>query len=617
MAVSVTERAFGENVQAQDLGEVASGSVCQLISEHTAPLRATSERRHFPNVRAHAYVVFVPGELNVDKYDWTIAGPAGTLTLTTDEGRVAWTPTTAGNYTVQVALRPPGATAQTPSIETLALTQEVIDTDPDFECLQLIGDERQTPVGEPACARRVLYDLLPYITTAASASELSARFLAAVIYASLASGKEQHWPKAEPLHPGPKSPGQLVALKGGSEQALYSEKQARGVCRIAPEIAALELGMLPGQGSVTRQKLKDAYKALGNDLKRKVFNLLRFPKSNIKLAAELLVAQKTEWDTLDVDGNGALLAEHDLAQADPKRILATIFHAGGARFAPRKKNKRKVLRFEYGAFGRAAEAATHFPAFSVYIEPNANVAALKQEWQTPASNTEAALTQHQDAQRTFPGRVVQYIWLDEYYARPKSQGGYGIDNLIAWARENLVVVRLPLTNNKPICVHKDLRDKLKQVSDDLAGTSFDFMGGFCARMIAGTSTLSNHSTGRAVDFQYPTNPHFKTKEMLAVNDLLEREVWKVGTASDHVTMWQASRDFVAQFPPPELFNPDEYPLSSKFVPAYADLLPFSTEGFLTLPIELVQAMERAGFEWGGYWKNSRDFMHFDFKAPMT
>jgi hypothetical protein len=445
---------------------------------------------------------------------------------------------------------------------------------------------------------------------------VSARFLAALVYAALASNKERHWPKAEPLHPGLKSPNQLVALKGGSEQALYSEKQPRGVCRVAPDIAALKLGMLPGKESATRQNLKDAYRALGVDLKRKVFNLLRFPKSNIKLAAELLVAHKAEWDALDVDANGALLADHDLAQANPKRILATIFEAGGARFAPRNQNKRKVLRFEYDAFGRAAEAATHFPAFSVYVESNTKIEALKHEWQTPADETAAALTKHQDAQRNFPGRVVQYVWLDEYYARPKSEGGYGIDNLIAWARDNLVEVRLPLTNNKPLYVHKDLEDKLQQVSDELAGRGFNFTGGFCARMIAGKSTLSNHSTGRAIDFEYPTNPHFKTKEMIAVNDLLEREVWKVGTVSDYATMLQASLDFVAQFPPPELFNPDEYPLSSKFVPAYSDLLPFANTGFLTLPIELVQAMERAGFEWGGYWKDSRDFMHFDFKAPM-
>ena len=60
-----------------------------------------------------------------------------------------------------------------------------------------------------------------------------------------------------------------------------------------------------------------------------------------------------------------------LAQPDTRRLLATIFRAGGHRFAPRKrKNKAQVEAY---TFGDVVEEAMHFPAFSVYIEENVKI----------------------------------------------------------------------------------------------------------------------------------------------------------------------------------------------------------------------------------------------------
>ena len=82
---------------------------------------------------------------------------------------------------------------------------------------------------------------------------------------------------------------------------------------------------------------------------------------------------------------------------------------------------------------------------------------------------------------------------------------------------------------------------------------------FNYRFIAGTKKLSNHSTGKAID----------------INPFLN----------------------------PQVFNDKVYPNSAKYNP--------KVEGTITADLFLVNEFKKMGWSWGGDWKDSKDYQHFE------
>ncbi|MCH7974308.1 MAG: M15 family metallopeptidase [Bacteroidetes bacterium] len=82
---------------------------------------------------------------------------------------------------------------------------------------------------------------------------------------------------------------------------------------------------------------------------------------------------------------------------------------------------------------------------------------------------------------------------------------------------------------------------------------------FNYRFIAGTKKLSNHSTGKAID----------------INPFLN----------------------------PQVFKDKVYPNSAKYNP--------KVEGTITADLFLVNEFKKMGWSWGGDWKDSKDYQHFE------
>jgi len=82
---------------------------------------------------------------------------------------------------------------------------------------------------------------------------------------------------------------------------------------------------------------------------------------------------------------------------------------------------------------------------------------------------------------------------------------------------------------------------------------------FNYRFIAGTKKLSNHATGRAID----------------INPLLN----------------------------PQVFKDRVYPSTAKYDP--------KKEGTITVPSFIVKEFKKMGWDWGGDWKSSKDYQHFE------
>jgi len=82
---------------------------------------------------------------------------------------------------------------------------------------------------------------------------------------------------------------------------------------------------------------------------------------------------------------------------------------------------------------------------------------------------------------------------------------------------------------------------------------------FNYRFIAGTKRLSNHATGRAID----------------INPFLN----------------------------PQVFKDKVYPATAKYNP--------KNEGTITSNLFIVKEFKKLGWDWGGDWKNSKDYQHFE------
>ena len=140
------------------------------------------------------------------------------------------------------------------------------------------------------------------------------------------------------------------------------------------------------------------------------------------------------------------------------------------------------------------------------------------------------------------------------------------------------------TQSGELVVHKDLAQEVADIFEELYEEGFpiasvrliDEYGGqdelsmeanntsaFCYRKIAGSSRLSNHALGRAIDINPLQNPHVK-----------EGEVSPPGGT------------------------------------AYADRAR-EEQGMIHEGDACYQAFTRRGWVWGGDWKNSRDYQHFE------
>ena len=182
--------------------------------------------------------------------------------------------------------------------------------------------------------------------------------------------------------------------------------------------------------------------------------------------------------------------------------------------------------------------------------------------------------------------------------------------------------------------------------------------GFVPRHIKGSSSLSNHAFGLAVDINENSNPHIggnhDTKMIEFVKQvtgydfgspLFPQDVCALDAeeiqqiynqqkdASDRLRAWlqqylpvyEASLSKKPAQPPP-LIEQDwtkdysEDPLQTAKTlldPIYAahknDLRVWAKEGIQTIPLVLAVAMKELGFRWGSEYKSSKDVMHFELE----
>jgi peptidoglycan hydrolase-like protein with peptidoglycan-binding domain len=329
MTVRATESRLPSGFTAADLGEAAvvlgqNGSEdYALVSYLTSPLA----EGYFID-----YVVFVTNGVDVASYDWTfeMVAEGDTDTSSTDVGTCRYAPVGLGLLKVTVELN---VVNRQPV--TLSMIQEVRPLFTGYEYFfeagglgaQLDPSYSIAALGSDAVATAELINSFRnYILSSAATHQLPPRLLAAIVYLGITAV-----PKNQRVGLTVWTPGRDQKLEwaaddlNGSRGLRHDLDDALGVCQLAPPKLATIVGSdgLDGDTHTTWQEkaadgsgsgaidhaLWSDFDALTTEQKTDLYNLARFPGTNIELCAALLAwlrDRPNRWPGLTAD---QLLAE--------------------------------------------------------------------------------------------------------------------------------------------------------------------------------------------------------------------------------------------------------------------------------------------------------------------
>jgi hypothetical protein len=310
------------DIDVNNLGQAVRDGNYVLVSYLSSPLIQDSR---------NDWVVFVLKGAAVDQYHWSVTNSDSgdeVRSSNTDAGIFSWTPDSTGEYEISVAIKSGGAVAK-----TLKLHQTVLSINPGEGLDQLFPFEMQTSAagfwplnfvlnlikravyaGEWDSTGEVLFELWGYILEAASSTGpqgIPAQLLAALIYQQVLTHPKE-FSITRPIYIGPAV--RSTELEWAAEDLNQPDSfrlttqidDALGVGQIPPQTAAMLLGYTQWREKPEERKDRKAvdeqihadFVALPADTKVELFNLLRFPKTNINLAAKLLTRLKSRKDPM-------------------------------------------------------------------------------------------------------------------------------------------------------------------------------------------------------------------------------------------------------------------------------------------------------------------------------
>jgi hypothetical protein len=287
MPVRKTESRIPDGCTAEDFGQsVASGdNQIFLISYIISPLVIS---------RPNTYVVIVNNPTlaaSTAGYAWSIAeaGAAPTVQATTT-GQLTFTPEALGELTVSVKVLDNG----NQELANLTLTQEVIETNAELEDLIITSAEQPGPgLGNIEVARELVNDHNPYYQSVSLQNPEQGDGFKQFVFSMASDGLLQRSPTQRMDHL-----NQLAdALNGGTSDFVTLAMEGAGVCRVRlPMLAMVRPGGLPWtelpeattQRAAADEQLRETLASLDENKKIDLFNLVRFPKSNITQCGKII-----------------------------------------------------------------------------------------------------------------------------------------------------------------------------------------------------------------------------------------------------------------------------------------------------------------------------------------
>lgn len=293
MPARKTESRLPDGFTANDLGEAAQAQEnnAVVISFIKSPLVIA---------RPNTYVVLVTdasAASAASSYEWTFSenGAAGTPQTTT-EAEFTYTPQALGSLTVTVKVK--GADSSVKS--NITLNQQTVALNAQLESLISGATDNPGPgVGNIDVARELINDHNPYYQAVVLQNPESGDGFKRFVFSMASEGLLQKNPQQRKT---------LIdalagALNNGAGDFATLAAEGAGVCRIRLALAAMVVAGLPWkelpQETSPRmsedQKLREQLAALDDNKKIDLFNLVRFPKSNITLCAKILEALRNKY----------------------------------------------------------------------------------------------------------------------------------------------------------------------------------------------------------------------------------------------------------------------------------------------------------------------------------
>jgi hypothetical protein len=294
MPTRSTERRIPPTLTPGDLGETvaAADTRCLLVSFITSPLVVD---------RPNTYVVLVTDDAlatETAKYAWTFAlGESEPETQTTDAGETTYQPKAAGELRVSVRLLGDGDE----ELGTLALPQEVVE--PNAELEALIAAARNSPgpsVGNPEVARELVNDHNPYYQAVTLQSSENTDAFREMVFSMVFDGAQQRPAARRAEH----LARLAAALNGEDGDFATLTGEGAGVCGLRLSLLAMVVGRsaadstpllewteLPDvapRRAAAEEQLREQLAALEAASRVDLFNVARFPKSNITHCARIL-----------------------------------------------------------------------------------------------------------------------------------------------------------------------------------------------------------------------------------------------------------------------------------------------------------------------------------------
>lgn len=299
MSVRKTESRVPSNFQVADLGQAvtAADGKSALVSYISSPLVLN---------RSNTYVVFVTDAglaAQVQTYEWIFSeNGAEAHRETTSIGEYRYAPQAAGNLSLTVNLAGVG------SLGSLALSQEIVALNSELETMIAEANSQTGPgIANPEVARELVNDYNVYYRAVQPTVPESGDGFFKLLFDQVYDGALRFPPERRRI--------QLAQiadiLNGDSPNLDLLANAAAGVCGIRLALLAMALPLTPG-GSDTYlpwtefpesapanvaplQSLMQQFNNLNPDDKIDLFNLLRFPKSNIAVCGKTLEALRNHY----------------------------------------------------------------------------------------------------------------------------------------------------------------------------------------------------------------------------------------------------------------------------------------------------------------------------------
>jgi len=293
--VRKTESRLPSNFQPSDLGQaIAAGDGrCSLVSFITEPLAVARE---------NVYVVFVTEPAlasSIKSFEWSFTEDGGIPAVkTTEFGQIAYAPSVQGYLDLTIRLLDAGSSEQA----SLSLTQQIGPLNAELE--QQISETADKPgpaMGNTEVLRELVNDHNPYYLNVALRTPEAGDGFKKLLFSTVYDGVLQRTPSARTDQVDRVG----ASLNTGAPDFIGASAPGLGVAAVRMALAAMmlppnsisftELPESDAGNTAGDEALRAKLAALGENDRLDLFNLIRFPKSNITLCGRLLEALRDKF----------------------------------------------------------------------------------------------------------------------------------------------------------------------------------------------------------------------------------------------------------------------------------------------------------------------------------